>query len=521
MKEDSTNASRMNLRELAQPALSSLTFTSAEERLFKGVEQGDRIVFTSGDSDKDNPGNAGSWGEDRTIRAKCIEWLCYDKQVQDRIHPRGIQVEGAKISKPLNLSFARVPFPLALAECAFTDTMLLQHARIRALNLQGSHVESILADGLNVDSDFFLRNGFKAEGEVRLHGATVGGDLDCSGGQFINKEGKALNAGRAQITGSVFLSDGFKAEGEVRLLGATIGGRLNCSGGQFINKEGNALIADGAQITGTVFLSDSFRAEGWVSLVSAIVKGWFIWKDVLNPDETMMDLRGAHVGTLWDDPNSWPKSGNLHLHGFCYDEIADDAPVDAKQRMEWLRRQPSGHFYPQPYEHLAEVLCAEGHENAAKNVQIAKNVDRRRGGTMIPIAKPLHWLLGLLTGYGYHTWRPLLVGLLLVGIGWGLFHGGARAGVIMRVERDQFVPVDEAVSLVQPHFHPLLYSFDIFLPIINFGHADLWAPNEAIKGPLLISGLFLCCYKWALIVWGWVLTTLFIAGLTGIIRRRV
>ena len=627
MNEDSTNVSRMNLHELAQLALSSLTFTSAEERLFKGAEQGDPIVFTSSDCEQDNPGNAGSWGKDRTIRAECIEWLCYDKQAQDRIHPRGIRIEGAKISKPLKLSFARVPFPLALAKCAFTDTMAVRYARIRALDLHGSHVESIFADGLNVDSDFFLssgfktegevrlpgatvgggldcnggefinkegivliadgaqitgsvflsdgfkaegevrlpgatiggyldcsggqfinkggkalnadgghingdfflRNGFKAEGAVRLLGATIGGDLDCSKGQFINKKGQALSADRAQINGNVFLNDGFKAEGEVRLPGATIGGDLDCSKGQFINKGGKALSADSAQINGSVFLRNGFKAEGGVSLVGAIVEGWLIWINVLNRDETTMDLRGGHVDTLWDDSNSWPKSSNLYLHGFCYDEIDDDAPVDAKQRIEWLQLQPSGHFYPQPYEHLAAVLCAKGHENAAKNVQIAKNVDRRRRGTITPIAKPFHWLLGLLTGYGYHTWRPLLVGLLLVGIGWGLFHGGARAGVIMRVEGDEFVPVDEAVSLVQLHFHPLLYSFDIFLPVISFGHADLWAPNEAMKGPLLnvgghvipISGLVLCCYKWGLNVLGWVLTTLFIAGLTGIIRRRV
>jgi len=479
MKEDSTNPSPVNLHELAQLALSSLTFTPAEERLFKEVEQGDPIVFTSGDPDKDNPDNAGSWGEDRTISAECIEWLCYDKQVQDRIHLRGIQIQGAKISELLVLSFARVPFPLALTKCAFTDKMLLQYARIRALNLQGSHVESILADGLKLDSGFPLRNGFKAEGEVRLLGATVGGDLDCHGGQFINKEGKALSA-------------------------------------------------DGAQINGSVFLSDDFKAESRVSLVGAIMERWLIWKDVRNPDETTMDLRGAHVDTLCDDPNSWPKSGNLCLHGFCYDEIADKAPVDAKKRIEWLRLQPSGHF-PQPYEHLAAVLCAKGHEKAAKKVQIAKNVDRRKRGTMTPITKPFHYLFGLLTGYGYHTWRPLLVGLLLVGIGWGLFHGGARAGVIMRVEGDEFVPVDSAVSLVQPHFYPLLYSFDIFLPVISFGHADLWAPNETIKRPMLnvgvhvipISGFVLFCYKWGLNVAGWVLTTLFIAGLTGIIRRRV
>jgi len=571
MKEDSTNPSPVNLHELAQLALSFSTFTPAEERLFKEVEQGDPIDFTNGDPEKDNPDNAGSWGEDRTIRAKCIEWLCYDKQVQDRIHPRGIQIEGAKISKPLKLRFARVPFPLALTKCAFTDTMVLQHARICFLDLQGSHVESIFADGLNVDSclflrngfraegevrlagatiggdldcsrgqfinkdkdalsadgvqikgAFFLRNGFKAEGEVRLLGATIGGDLDCSGGQFINKKRKALSASTAQIDGSFFLRNGFRAEGEVQLIETTIRGSLNCNGGQFINKEGGALSADGAQIDGSIFLRDGFRAEGRVSLVSAIVEGWLIWKDVLKPNETTMDLRGAHVDILRDDPNSWPKSGNLYLHGFCYGEIADEAPVDGKKRIEWLRLQPLGHFYLQPYEHLATVLSAKGHENAAKKVQIAKNVDRRRKGTMKPIAKFFHWLLlGGVVGYGYRTWNPLLVGLLLVGIGWGLFYGGERAGVIMRVEGDEFVPVDEAVSLVQPHFYPLLYSFDTFLPVISFGHADLWAPNEAIKAPLLNGGLVLSCYKWVLNVAGWVLTTLFIAGLTGIIRRRV
>jgi hypothetical protein len=30
---------------------------------------------------------------------------------------------------------------------------------------------------------------------------------------------------------TVFLRDGFKAQGEVRLLGANIGGQLDCSGG--------------------------------------------------------------------------------------------------------------------------------------------------------------------------------------------------------------------------------------------------------------------------------------------------
>ena len=102
MKEDSTNVSPISLYDLAQLALSSLTFTSAEERLVKEIDRGDPIVFTSGDSKKNNPGNAGSWGE------------------------------------------------------------------------------------------------------VRLLGATIGGSLDCSEGQFINKEGDALSGDGVQIIRSLF-----------------------------------------------------------------------------------------------------------------------------------------------------------------------------------------------------------------------------------------------------------------------------------------------------------------------------
>ena len=67
------------------------------------------------------------------------------------------------------------------------------------------------------------------------------------------------------MEGSVFLRDGFKAEGQVRLLGATIGGNLDCGKGQFTKAEGNALHADGVRVEGSVFLRDCFKAEGQVS----------------------------------------------------------------------------------------------------------------------------------------------------------------------------------------------------------------------------------------------------------------
>jgi len=42
------------------------------------------------------------------------------------------------------------------------------------------------ADGINVKGGTFLREGFHAQGEVRLLGAQIGGNLDCTGGRFEN-----------------------------------------------------------------------------------------------------------------------------------------------------------------------------------------------------------------------------------------------------------------------------------------------------------------------------------------------
>jgi hypothetical protein len=206
-----------------------------------------------------------------------------------------------------------------------------------------------------VDGSVFLNDGFRAEGEVWLLGASIGGQLVCRGGVFSNPEGNALHADDAQVGRSAFLNDGFQAEGTVRLLGASIGGDLYCTGGTFHHPSGNALHADGFQVGGGVYLDDGFRAEGVVRLA------------------------GGRVGWLLDEEASWPAPGNLRLNGFVYTAIAA-GPTDAKARLAWLARQPLRPFRPQPYVQLANVLRESGHEADAKRVLIAKERARRKYG---------------------------------------------------------------------------------------------------------------------------------------------
>ncbi len=171
----------------------------AEVNLLEAAPRGE--VARCGPSDRlDDPANdpaqAETWGAEREIRAELVRWLAIDRDAAERTDPRGIQIHAAKVVGPLDLSFADVPFPLALYRCRLTDHANLIHARIPALNLMGTWTRSITADGVNVAGDVFLRIGFRAEGEVRLLGGQFGGQLNCSGVVGLKAEVRRVRQGQ-------------------------------------------------------------------------------------------------------------------------------------------------------------------------------------------------------------------------------------------------------------------------------------------------------------------------------------
>jgi len=147
--------------------------------------------------------------------------------------------------------------------------------------------DALSADGIDVRGNIFLRSGFSAKGkvrfsakgEVRFLGAKVGGTLDCSEGSFEkgsfeNATGKALSADGIDVKGSILLRSDFSAKGEVRLLGANVGGDLECSKGSFENASGAALCADGSHVTGGLFMLQGFSASGAVNLLVPMLAHW-------------------------------------------------------------------------------------------------------------------------------------------------------------------------------------------------------------------------------------------------------
>src|SRR5439155_127073 len=284
---------RPTLLDLAKTKFAPRELTDAEQKLFTNTERGEPASALTGDDKQDDPASAANWPDARVVHAECLAWLCTDREASRRVTFRGIQIHGMRIDGKLDLEFAQAPFPFWTWKCAFTNEIVLRHAHFPALYLQFTHVKSIDADGAKIDGNIFLRDHFKAAGEVRLLGGIIGRNLECDGAQLSNPKGMALNADGAKINGGLYLRRGFKAIGEVDLIRAAIGGDLDCDGAELFNPDGYVLNADRSTIDGGVYLRSHFKADGGVGFFATQVKSQLNCYNTLPAEHTWFELRSA------------------------------------------------------------------------------------------------------------------------------------------------------------------------------------------------------------------------------------
>ena len=65
-----------------------------------------------------------------------------------------------------------------------------------------------------------------------------------------------------------------------------------------------------------------------------------------------------------------------------------------------------------------------------------------------------------------------------------------------------------------PCLQPVLYSLDAFLPIVDLHQEKYWLPDSSKK-----MGWLFQAYLWLHISFGWILSTVFVAGLTGLVKK--
>ena len=317
------------------------------------------------------------------------------------------------------------------------------------------------------------------------------------------------------------MNKGFDVEGEVRLNGALISGQLDFSEGQFNNPNKFALNGQGLTVKGNILLRKGFKANGEVSFIGARIDGCFTWTGVESQENMTLVLRTVRIGTLWDNKQSWPKEGKLFLDGLVYERLYEEAPQDADDRIRWLRLQPKDRFLPQPYEQLAEVFRKTGREADAKKILISKNKDRAEWGPKLTWTEWIWYrVFGPMIGYGHSPWRAFLIGLAIIVFGTLLFSFGFKNN-LMAATKDA-----ENASVAK--FHALVYSIDMFVPLVDIYQAKYWLPDPELKAEwrpfnlswfkVPVSGNVLRWYLWFHISIGWILTTLLVVGLTGLVR---
>jgi hypothetical protein len=248
------------------------------------------------------------------------------------------------------------------------------------------------------------------------------------------------------------------------------------------------------------------------------------------PGDIEIDLSFASAYALAGNKESWPKNGRLNLYRFTYECIHQLALVQINEWLDWTRLHTRLNYSPQPYEQLARVLQVSGYQEAAMEVLIGKQNDLRQYGKLNPVGWFWNWFLGHTIAHGYKPHYALYWAAGFVVVGTALF--GVGYGQTPKLISPANVAPFEAASATAPQlsadypkFNALVYSLDVFVPIVDFHQQSYWLPNanRGAEIPLVVfkyqAGALLRWYFWLHIVAGWVLTSLWVAGFTGLVRQ--
>ncbi len=238
------------------------------------------------------------WRSSRTVEASLLSMLLTANTSASGWTHRPLRLSGARITGTLDLESATLTRPLYLEDCFLEDSITLNDADAITIRLTGCHLPGMLCSGLHTRGDLRLNDGFTAIGNIDLHGARIGGKLDCDGGTFINPHGTALTAHSLKVEGDMWCTDGFRVTGEVDLLGAYIGGQFDCSGGIFSNKNGKSLKASRLTVSGSIYCREGFTATGEVDLSGARIDGQLscVGGTINNENQTALNGDSMSVG---------------------------------------------------------------------------------------------------------------------------------------------------------------------------------------------------------------------------------
>ncbi|MCI4665304.1 MAG: hypothetical protein MRY74_11340 [Neomegalonema sp.] len=409
---------------------------AAEERLRQMAPLGEVAAVGHGALPEEGAEKANN-----TIRAAFLRYLALGGCADCRPHEKGVRLKGAVILGALDLEGCRLERPLSLADCWFKERIILRDAETRTLSF----------DGCRLNSD--------------------------------NREKIALAGQRLRVRGALQFRNLCEARGQVALERAIIDGDLICNGARFIAPGDMALRLTGAEVRGGLF----FRLGPGVDIQD------------YKMFEGSLVLTDATAKTLIDDERCWPDKGRLILDGFAYQRISWASPTDFRARRRWLKLQIPAHlrenFRPHPWERLERTLREQGSPLEARRIGVERERQARRAGKIAWYLAPLHRLYGAAVGYGYFTSRALLWSLLVVVLGAFVFEAAWRDGAMAPAHEVVLDDPEWRACAPKRHaaacwiaqdpgrdyepFQALVYSFDLFLPVLSLEMEPAWTPSAS------------------------------------------
>ncbi|RDI20819.1 hypothetical protein [Lentzea flaviverrucosa] len=385
----------------------------------------------------------------------------------------------------------------------------------RAVIVNGSETALVL-NNANVGGDIRLDGSFvKATGEdcgvLMLDGSA--GALHMKGAVVRTAAHCGICLDGSRFQADVRLNDGIDVRsaraplGTIRMVDTRIGGSLLVQG-TIRNDDGPAVIVQKTAIGATLNASHTvFEANAQrpaVEIDDTDVSGNLVlWPEKLvnHGDSYELSLSGTEVGDLLiSNVPKLVQAGvfNVTVNGLTYPEPPDD--TDA-----WLTmlRKHNFRYEAQPYQQLAAVHRAAGHEHTARKVLIAQQRDLRHRGD--PGNRVWHWFLGVTLGYGYKPSRAviglLVTFLLALCLVWTT---NAYNGLTPAKDRpaDSCSPVNR-ISL----------AADLAIPLVKLGGTPRC---ELANGP---AGQWATGAGWVVQILGWSFATLSVAGFTGLVRK--
>jgi hypothetical protein len=456
-------------------------------------------------------------------------------------HMVEMDASGVRIEGDIFLDELRVTGNNASGVVRLSAAHIRGHLEMHGADLTNTAGPALHADRLEVRGGAFLRDAFRAVGAgrlgaVRLASAQLHATLEMDDAELINTTGPALHADGLEVGGNVFMRDGFRATGTseldtVRLLGAHIRGVLDMSGAHLVNTAGVALSADGLQVDGSISLCDGFRASGIGLSGTVRLPGARMHGD-LNMHRALIEMKDEGLAIDLEDTSV---GSTLHLSAImvCAGVVTVAGRSDTTRYIgidgltygalsgigwrQWLHliRHHSDTYAAQPYQQLAAVERACGHDGPARRILIAQQDDlRARGQIGHWPTRLIHWVWGKLGGYGYRTGRlitALLLAILTAGaLGVLAGHTPIRDGRTVAWHTTRAETPNTPCSLTEL----VGLGIDRGLPLGATGLRDRCdLDTTSHRGQAITLAI------WSIQALIWALATLAIAGYTGLIRK--